>query len=215
MASPSALSGPSKNSCCGCGPLTRSKNCAWRSWSSRTGTTASGCVSATGIRRRFCARPESAAEGSLRGWCLGKELPNWLRINEISRGAAISLSPRRDRPTRLPSTRCPGNRGPVQIARDRVQLARGTRGHPSHRGLAGVLATQLAAAPWQTVFVQWMHRLIPGLSCHGFRVNEVRLLLGVIAYSLGNLLRRLVLPVAIRDWSLTSSNSGCSRPAGG
>ena len=42
------------------------------------------------------------------------------------------------------------------------------------------------------------------LSCHRFRANEVRLLLGVIAYNLGNLLRRLVLPVAIRDWSLTS-----------
>ena len=42
------------------------------------------------------------------------------------------------------------------------------------------------------------------LSCHRFRANEVRLLLGVIAYNLGNLLRRLVLPVAIRGWSLTS-----------
>ena len=42
------------------------------------------------------------------------------------------------------------------------------------------------------------------LSCHRFRANKVRLLLGVIAYNLGNLLRRLVLPVAIQDWSLTS-----------
>jgi hypothetical protein len=42
------------------------------------------------------------------------------------------------------------------------------------------------------------------LSCHRFRANEVRLLLGVIAYNLGNLLRRLVLPVAIRRWSVTS-----------
>ena len=42
------------------------------------------------------------------------------------------------------------------------------------------------------------------LSCHRFRANEVRLLLGVTAYNLGNLLRRLVLPVAIHDWSLTS-----------
>jgi DDE family transposase len=41
------------------------------------------------------------------------------------------------------------------------------------------------------------------LSCR-FRANEVRLLLGVIAYNLGNLLRRLVLPVAIQTWSLTS-----------
>ena len=42
------------------------------------------------------------------------------------------------------------------------------------------------------------------LSCHRFRANEVRLLLGVLAYNLGNLLRRLVLPVAIQSWSLTS-----------
>ena len=32
----------------------------------------------------------------------------------------------------------------------------------------------------------------------------MRLLLGVIAYNLGNLLRRLVLPLAIRSWSLTA-----------
>ena len=32
----------------------------------------------------------------------------------------------------------------------------------------------------------------------------IDLLLGVIAYNLGNLLRRLVLPVAIQSWSLTS-----------
>jgi hypothetical protein len=50
------------------------------------------------------------------------------------------------------------------------------------------------------------------LSCHRFRANKVRLLLGVIAYNLGNLLRRLVLPVAIQSWSV--SNSGSSRPAG-
>src|SRR5713226_639536 len=42
------------------------------------------------------------------------------------------------------------------------------------------------------------------LSCHRFRANEVRLLLGVIAYNLGNLLRRRALPVAIQSWSLTS-----------
>lgn len=32
------------------------------------------------------------------------------------------------------------------------------------------------------------------LSCHRFRSNEVRLMLSLIAYNLGNLLRRLVLP---------------------
>jgi hypothetical protein len=42
------------------------------------------------------------------------------------------------------------------------------------------------------------------LSCHRFRPNEVRLWLSVIAYSLGNLWRRLALPAPIGKWSLTS-----------
>jgi hypothetical protein len=42
------------------------------------------------------------------------------------------------------------------------------------------------------------------LSCHRFRSNEVRLWLSVIAYNLGNLWRRLVLPKEIGMWSLTS-----------
>jgi hypothetical protein len=42
------------------------------------------------------------------------------------------------------------------------------------------------------------------LSCHRFRSNEVRLWLSVIAYNLGNLWRRLVLPKKIEKWSLTS-----------
>jgi Transposase DDE domain group 1 len=42
------------------------------------------------------------------------------------------------------------------------------------------------------------------LSCHRFRSNEVRLWLSVIAYNLGNLWRRLVLPTRIDNWSLTS-----------
>ena len=42
------------------------------------------------------------------------------------------------------------------------------------------------------------------LSCHRFRSNEVRLWLSVIAYNLGNLWRRLVLPKSIDNWSLTS-----------
>jgi hypothetical protein len=42
------------------------------------------------------------------------------------------------------------------------------------------------------------------LSCHRFRSNEVRLLLSLIAYNLGNLWRRLVLPKRIDHWSLTS-----------
>jgi hypothetical protein len=42
------------------------------------------------------------------------------------------------------------------------------------------------------------------LSCHRFRSNEVRLWLSVIAYNLGNMWRRLVLPKRIAQWSLTS-----------
>ena len=42
------------------------------------------------------------------------------------------------------------------------------------------------------------------LSCHRFRSNEVRLWLSMIAYNLGNLWRRLVLPAKIDNWSLTS-----------
>ena len=42
------------------------------------------------------------------------------------------------------------------------------------------------------------------LSCHRFRGNEVRLQLSVLAYNLGNLWRRLVLPKRIDNWSLTS-----------
>ena len=42
------------------------------------------------------------------------------------------------------------------------------------------------------------------LSCHRFGANEVRLQLSVLAYNLGNLWRRLVLPARIDTWSLTS-----------
>jgi hypothetical protein len=42
------------------------------------------------------------------------------------------------------------------------------------------------------------------LSCHRFRSNEVRLWLSVLAYNLGDLWRRLVLPRRIDHWSLTS-----------
>jgi len=42
------------------------------------------------------------------------------------------------------------------------------------------------------------------LSCHRFRANQVRLWMSVLAYNLGNLWRRLALPKAIGNWSLTS-----------
>jgi len=42
------------------------------------------------------------------------------------------------------------------------------------------------------------------LSCHWFRSREVPPWLSVIAYNLGNLWRRLVLPQRIGNWSLAS-----------
>ena len=42
------------------------------------------------------------------------------------------------------------------------------------------------------------------LSCHRFRSNQVRLALSLLAYNLGNLWRRLVLPKRIENWSRTS-----------
>lgn len=42
------------------------------------------------------------------------------------------------------------------------------------------------------------------LSCRSFNANAVRLQLHALAYNLGNLLRTLAMPEAIKDWSLTS-----------
>jgi hypothetical protein len=42
------------------------------------------------------------------------------------------------------------------------------------------------------------------LSCHRFVANQVRLQLFILAYNLGNFLRRLGLPRAVKDWSLRS-----------
>jgi len=103
------------------------------------------------------------------------------------------------------------------------------RGRPSHAPLVRYRSFQYQAASWdrpRTTLTgtnravvrfynqrgtaeQWIKEGKTAthwtrLSCHRFRANEVRLLLGVIAYNLGNLLRRLVLPVTIQDWSLTS-----------
>jgi len=47
--------------------------------------------------------------------------------------------------------------------------------------------------------VEWMR-----LSCHQFKDNAVRLALFVLAYNLGNFLRRLVLPPEMARWSLTT-----------
>ena len=42
------------------------------------------------------------------------------------------------------------------------------------------------------------------LSCHKFVANQVRLALFVLAYNLGNFMRRLALPESMKHWSLTS-----------
>jgi hypothetical protein len=42
------------------------------------------------------------------------------------------------------------------------------------------------------------------LSCHRFVANQVRLQLFILAYNLGNFLRRLGLPEAVKDWYLRS-----------
>jgi hypothetical protein len=47
--------------------------------------------------------------------------------------------------------------------------------------------------------VKWTRR-----SCHRFVANQVRLHLFILAYNLGNFLRRLTLPKAVQEWSLRS-----------
>ena len=42
------------------------------------------------------------------------------------------------------------------------------------------------------------------LSCHRFVANQVRLQLFILAYNLGNFMRRICLPKAINGWSLRS-----------
>ena len=49
------------------------------------------------------------------------------------------------------------------------------------------------------------------LSCKRFVSNQVRLRLFVLAYNLGNFLRRLAIPRKIKHWSLRSLLSGLSR----
>ena len=62
---------------------------------------------------------------------------------------------------------------------------------------------------WRGTAEQWIKEgkqavKMTRLSCRRFRSNEVRLWLSVLAYNLGNLWRRLVLPRRIEKWSLTS-----------
>jgi hypothetical protein len=63
---------------------------------------------------------------------------------------------------------------------------------------------------------QWIKegKQLARLSCHRFRSNEVRLWLSVIAYNLGNLWRRLVLPKRIDKWSVTSLQQRLAKTSG-
>jgi len=42
------------------------------------------------------------------------------------------------------------------------------------------------------------------LSCHSFDANQASLQLHVLAYNLGNFLRRLALPASVKHWTLTT-----------
>lgn len=52
---------------------------------------------------------------------------------------------------------------------------------------------------WSNSGVNWTR-----LSCHRLVANQVRLQLFVLAYNLGDFLRRLGLPKAIKNWALRS-----------
>jgi len=52
------------------------------------------------------------------------------------------------------------------------------------------------------------------LFCHKFVANQVRLGLFIMAYNLGNFLRRLVLPEAMQHWSLISLQTRMSKTGG-
>jgi len=81
----------------------------------------------------------------------------------------------------------------------------------------GFIVTNLRRKPWQVVKFyngrgtaeQWIKEgknavKWTRLSCHDFVDNQVRLQLFVLAYNLGNFLRRLVLPKSVKHWSLTT-----------
>jgi hypothetical protein len=54
----------------------------------------------------------------------------------------------------------------------------------------------------------------PRLSCHRFRVKEVRLQLSVLAHDLGNLWRRLVLPTRVDTGRSPACSNASSKRAG-
>ena len=75
-------------------------------------------------------------------------------------------------------------------------------GRPSYRPVARFYNKRGTAEQWIKEGKQAV--ALTRLSCHRFWANQVRLWLSVLAYNLGNLWRRLALPKAIGNWSLTS-----------
>ena len=51
------------------------------------------------------------------------------------------------------------------------------------------------------------------LSCHKFVANQARLWLFVLAYNLGNFMRRLALPEDMKHWTLTSLQPVSTAPS--
>jgi hypothetical protein len=96
------------------------------------------------------------------------------------------------------------------LERDIAELLTRPVGRPSYKPVVWYKGFLYQAASWKmarrVVAKVEFHfgELFPRLSCHRFRSNQVRLWLSLIAYHLGNLWRRLVLPKKIDNWSLTS-----------
>ena len=117
--------------------------------------------------------------------------------------------------------RRPANATPDPLATDVVVLARTRYAGVNHTHLSELLrereGTNMTAGPEGVVRFyngrgtaeQWIKEgkyalNWTRLSCHRFVANRVRLSLFVLAYNLGNFLRRLCLPKAVKHWSLRS-----------
>ncbi len=97
------------------------------------------------------------------------------------------------------------DRGESRAPRRRAIPARRIHHHESsapNRAVVRFYNKRGTAEQWIKEGKQAAHWTRP--SCHRFRANEVRLQLSVLAYNLGILWRRLVLPARIDTWSLTS-----------
>jgi hypothetical protein len=90
------------------------------------------------------------------------------------------------------------------LERDIAELLTRPVGRPSHKPVVWYKGFLYQAASWKTARRVVAAVKMTRLSCHRFRSNQVRLVLSLLAYNLGNLWRRLGLPRGIESWSLTS-----------